>query len=162
LSCGFFYLLSSSFFSTNLRGRRCLPYLHTWCGLSANLEYRSEMYCTRLAGNTGRKKSPSRHHHTTLSGYIFATKACIDNRKNVKQHTSSICPDNMVNFSPLTAEIGSGVWGTPAKFPRVSRLGSVTARHSSSGRQPNFAALNKQRHMFGRAAIPLGTGPHSS
>jgi len=28
---------------------------HTWCGLSANLEYRSEMYCVWLAENTGRK-----------------------------------------------------------------------------------------------------------
>jgi len=28
-----------------------------------------------------RQKSPSGHHPTTLSGYIFATKACIDNRK---------------------------------------------------------------------------------
>ena len=30
-----------------------------------------------------RQKSPSGHHRTTLSGYIFATKARIDNRKNV-------------------------------------------------------------------------------
>ena len=58
----------------------------TWCGLSANLECRSEMRCTRLAANTGRKKSSSTHHRTTLSGHIFATKACIDNRKKlVKQ-----------------------------------------------------------------------------
>ena len=39
----------------------------------------------RLAENTGCKndarKSPSDHHRTTLSGYIFATKAYIDNRK---------------------------------------------------------------------------------
>ena len=34
----------------------CLPYFHTWCGLSANLECRPEMCCTRLAGNTGCKK----------------------------------------------------------------------------------------------------------
>jgi len=27
----------------------CLPYYHTWCGLSANLECMSEMCCTRLA-----------------------------------------------------------------------------------------------------------------
>jgi len=33
----------------------------------------------RLAENTGRKKSPSGHHRTTLSGYIFAIKAHIDN-----------------------------------------------------------------------------------
>jgi len=36
-------------------------------------------------GNAGRKKiaikSPSEHHRTTLSGYFFATKARIDNRK---------------------------------------------------------------------------------
>jgi len=45
----------------------CLPYFHTWCGRSANLECMSEMSCTRLAGNTGRKKSPFWHHRTTLS-----------------------------------------------------------------------------------------------
>jgi len=60
-----------------------LPYFHTWCGLSANLGCRSETCCTRLAENTGRKKSPSGHHCTTLSGYIFATKACINNRKKL-------------------------------------------------------------------------------
>jgi len=32
------------------------------------------------------KTSPSGHHHTTLSGYIFATKAQVDNRKKtIKQ-----------------------------------------------------------------------------
>ena len=46
-----------------------------------NLECRSEMCHTRLAANTERKKSPSRHHRTTLSGHIFATKECIDNLK---------------------------------------------------------------------------------
>jgi len=35
--------------------------LHTWCGLSANLECMSEMYCTWLAENTGRK---NRHFGT--------------------------------------------------------------------------------------------------
>jgi len=36
----------------------------------------------------------------------------------------------------------------PCKFQRVSRLGSVTARHSSRGPQPNFAALNRRRHLY--------------
>jgi len=58
-----------------------LPHYHTRCGLSANLECRSQMYCTRLAESTGRKKSPFWHHRTTLSSCIFAAKACIDNRK---------------------------------------------------------------------------------
>ena len=61
------------------------------------------------------KKSPSGHHYTTLSGYVFGTKPRIDNRKNlVKQQCPPTCPHNMANFGPLTAEIGSVVWGTPS------------------------------------------------
>jgi len=30
----------------------------------------------------------------------------------------------------------------------LSCIGSVTARHSSSGRQPNFAALSRGRHLY--------------
>jgi len=76
------------------------------------------MCCMRLAGNTGRKKSPFLHHHTTLSGYIFGSKACIDNRKKnfLNSNTSSTCPDNMANFGLLTTEICWRVWGTPANF----------------------------------------------
>ena len=45
-----------------------------------------------------RQKSPSGHHHTTLSGYIFATKAHINNQKNLlSSNISSTCPYNMVN-----------------------------------------------------------------
>jgi len=62
-------------------------------------------------------KSPSAQHRTTLSGYIFSTKARIDNRKKILSSIiSSTCPHNMVNFGPLAAEIGSGVWGTLANF----------------------------------------------
>ena len=38
--------------------------------------------------------------------------------------------------------------GHHCKFQRVSRLGSVTARNSSIGRLPNFAALNRGRHLY--------------
>ena len=93
-----------------------LPYhtYHTsWCGLIANLECMSEMCCTWLAGNAGPKKSPSGHHRTTLSAYIFATKACMDSQKNLLNSNISLtCSQNMVNFGPLTTEIRSGVWGT--------------------------------------------------
>jgi len=76
------------------------------------------MCCKRLAGNAGPKKSPSGHRLTTLSGYFFATKAHIDNRKKnlLSSNISSTCTYNMVNFGPLAAEIVSLVWGTPADF----------------------------------------------
>ena len=97
-----------------------LPHLHTWCGLSANLGCRSETRCTRLAEIQDAKiaeNSPSGHHRTTLLGYIFATKAHIDNRKNLlSSNISSRCPHNMVNFGLLAAEINPVVCGTPANF----------------------------------------------
>ena len=206
---------SFSFFffsSPNLKPSQigCLLYFHIWCDLSANLECRSEMYCTRLAGNAGRTKSPKDRRMgttTTLSGYIFASKARIDSRKKLlSSNISSICPHNMVNFSLLAAEIVSLVWGTPANINgfrvlasllqrrrsteanqtfhnvwpltglvdyiyifggcssvtefclvqnslcvlQVLRLhiGSVTARQSSSGREPNFAALSTGCHLY--------------
>jgi len=64
------------------------------------------------------KKSPSGYHRTNFSGYIFATKARIDNRKKnlLSSNISSTCSHNMVNFGPLATEIGQIVWGTPANF----------------------------------------------
>jgi len=66
----------------------------------------------------------------------------------LNSNTSSTCPDNMVNFGLLTADICWRVLGISCKFQRVSRLGSVTARRSSSGRHPNFEALNRGRHLY--------------
>jgi len=77
-----FFFLSSLFLAYSQRSEiGCRSYFHTWCGLSANLECRSEVCCTRIARNTGRKndaKSPSAHQRTILSGCIFATKALCD------------------------------------------------------------------------------------
>jgi len=64
-----------------------------------------------------------------MSGVIFATKARINNRKKpVKQHYLLHMSSQYGELRP-TAEI------------------SVTAQHSSSGRQLNFAALNRGRHL---------------
>ena len=172
------------------------------------------MCCTRLAENTRRKNSLSAlcaPSHNFVGLYIFPTKACIDNRKNLLNHNiSSTCLHDIVNFGPLTAEIGWRVWvGAPlqlltslngrqsnfawclavfwagtlyihfrgllpsngmlsgAKFtlrPSLAffYIGNVTARHSSSGRQPNCGVQQTSPPTFGRTAIALGTVPHSS
>jgi len=96
------------------------------------------MCCTRLTGNAGPKKLPKKslsgHHRTTLSGYIFTSKACIDNRKKnlLYSNISSTCPHNMVNCGPLAAEIVSLVWGTPANFNGFCVLVSLLQRHRST------------------------------
>jgi len=81
----------------------------------------------QLAENTGRKKPPFWHHCTTLSGCIFATKACINNRgKNLlNTDTSSTCSHDMVNFGVVTAEICWRVWGTPANFDGFRALAAL-------------------------------------
>jgi len=95
-----------------------------------------------------RQKSPSGHHRTTLSGYIFATKASIDNRKKLvkQQYVLHMCPQ-YGQFRPTSGWDRFTSLGHPCIFQRLSRLGSVTARQSSSKRQPNFAALNRGRHL---------------
>ena len=81
-----------------------------------------------------RQKSPSGRHRTTLSGYIFAIKARIDNRKKnlLSSNISSTCPHNMVNFGPLAAEIVSLVWGTPGNFNVFRVLSTLLQRRRST------------------------------
>ena len=102
------------------------------------------------------RKSPSGHHHTSLSGYIFAIKAHIDNRKKMlSSNIFSTCPHNMVHFGPLAAEIGWRVWGTPANFNWFRVLAALLH---------GILCGDEQRAppIFGRATITLGIGPHSS
>ena len=83
------------------------------------------MCCTRLAENTrckkSQKKSPSVHHRATLSGYISATKACINNRKNLLKQ--QYLPHMSLQYG--AAEIGSLVSGTPADFNGFRVLASL-------------------------------------
>ena len=95
-----------------------------------------------------RQKSPSGHHPTTLSGYVFATEACIDNRKSLlSSNISSTCPYNMVNFGPLAAEIVSLVWGTPANFNGFRVLPALLHGTLVVG-VSQTAALNRGRHLY--------------
>jgi len=83
LSSIFFHLFFLAYSQPSQNG--CLPYFHTWCGLSVNLGCRSETCCMVLAKNTGRKKSPKIRHLGTIAklcwAVIFAMKPCIDNQK---------------------------------------------------------------------------------
>ena len=69
-------------------------------------------------------------------------------KKLVKQQYVLHMSPQYGELRPTSGWDRSGSLGHPCKFQRVSRLGSVTARHCSSGRQPNFAALNRGRHLY--------------
>ena len=56
----------------------------------------------------------------------------MDNRKNLLNgNISSMSSQYIANFGPLTAEIGSGVWGTPANFNWFRILPSLLQRRRS-------------------------------
>jgi len=78
-----------------------------------------------------RQKSPSGYHHTTLSGYIFATKAHFENRKKklVKQQYVLHMSPQYGEFRTSSGSDRLTSLGHPCKFQLVSRLCSVTARH---------------------------------
>jgi len=86
------------------------------------------------------------HHRTTLSGYIFAAKACIGNRKKLVKHRYLL--HVLIIWWTYWRLRSVGELGHPCKFQRVLRLGSVTAWHCSNGHQPNIAALNRGRHQY--------------
>jgi len=130
------------------------------------------MCCKQLAGNTGRKNDAKNRHLSTIAQLRRAISLQLrqgmyrQSEKNLLcSNISSRCLDNMVNFGRLAAEIGPVVWGTPANFNGFRRFAS---------REPYCTALwysasaklcgveQRAPPMFGRAAITLGIGPHSS
>jgi len=53
-------------------------------------------------------------------------------KKELNSNISSICPHNMVNFGPLTAEIGWTVWGIIANFNGFRVLASLLHQRRST------------------------------
>ena len=110
------------------------------------------MCCTRLATNTGRKNDAKNRHLGTIPQLCrtipsrWRHVSTIGKKLLNSNIFPGMCPYNMVNFVPLAAKIVSLVWGTPGNFNGF-RVLTATARHSSSGSQPKFAALNGGRHL---------------
>ena len=117
------FFLSFFLFSSPNLSDRGLDVYHTstrLCGLSANLECRSEMRCTRLARNTGRKNDAKIRHLGTITQLCPAVSSQLRyvstiGRNLLNSNISSICSHNTA-IGQLTAEIGSAIWGTPVNF----------------------------------------------
>jgi len=118
VSSSFFFLIFLAHSQPSWIG--CIPYFHTWCGLSANLGCRSEVCCTWLAENTGCK---NRQKFAMAPSPKFV-RLCLRNwgiyqlsgKNLLNSNISSTCFHNMAHFGRLTAEIGSEARGTPANF----------------------------------------------
>ena len=110
---GFFFLL---FFFPRLisavEQSGCLPYFYTWCGLSANLECRSEMCCTWLAENTGRKN----RHLRTIAQFCWAISSQL-------RHVSTIGNKHVKQQYLLHKSLQYGELQPTSSWDRVVSLG---------------------------------------
>ena len=136
--------------------------------LSVNLECRSKVCCTRLAENTRREKSPKNRHLHTIAQLCRAISSqlrhisTIGKKNLLSSNMSSTCPHNMVNFGPLAAEIGSGVWGTPTHFNGFCVLAALLRGRQVVSVSQTLRVEQRVPPMFGSATIRLGIGPHCS
>ena len=170
MPCGYYLSFFLSFFSSpNLSGRR-LDVYHTSTHSVALVRIydaglkRAARGSLEIQDAKNLQKSPSAHHRTTLSGYIFATKARIDNqqKKFLSSSISTRCPHNMVNIGLQAAEIDPVVWGTPANFSGFRILAALLHGTPPAGVSQSLRRDQRAPPIFGRAAITLGIGPHSS
>jgi len=165
------WFLSSIYLFFLTRSQRphigCLPYFDTWCGPSANLECRCETCCAQLAENAGPKEPPKIGHLGTIAQLCQAISSQLRHvstigKKLVKQqHLLHMSPP-YGQLQPTSGWDWSCSLGHPCKFQWVSRLGSVTARHCSSGRGSNFSALNRGCHLYSAGRLSRCTLAHIS
>jgi len=122
----FILFLSSSFFFSlpNLSGRR-LDVCHTSThGVALVRIWNAGLKCATCGSLKLQdvKMTQKNRHLGSISQLCRAISSQLRHvstigKKLVKQqYLLHVCPHNMVNFGPLSAEIVLGVWGTPATF----------------------------------------------
>ena len=97
---------------------------YTWCGLSANLDCSSEMCCTRLARNAGRKNDAKTQSMGTIVYKLVGLYLRNEGMYRQSEKNLSMCPPHVPTIWRTSSHY-SGSLGHPSKFPRLSRLGSV-------------------------------------
>ena len=155
------FLLSFFFFSSsNLSGRRLDVYHTSTYGLALARIQNAGLKCKLTACGSlkildakNRQKlaiSALSHNFVTLYQAVSSQVRHISiiGKKPVKQQYLLNMPSQYGELRPTKGCDLLASLGYPCKFQRVYRLGSVTARHSSTGRQSNFAALNTGRHLY--------------
>ena len=110
------------------------------------------MCCTWLGENTGHKNDAKNRYLGTIPQLCRAISSQLRHvstigKKIVKQQYLLHMSPQYGGLRPTSGWDRFGSLGHRSYFQRLPRLGIVTARQSSSERQPNFAALNRGRHL---------------
>jgi len=116
----------------------CIPYFHTWCDLSANVECRSKMYCMRLTENTEHKNYAKNRHLCTIAHLILAISLQLRHvstigKKIIKQqyllHVFSQCGELWPTPTNGWDRFASGApWQISTGFPSWLRYCTIVAQ----------------------------------
>jgi len=123
------------------------------------------MCCTRLAGNTGRKKiailAPS---HNFVGLYLHNQGMYWQSGKNLLNSITCTVHHMSSQYGELrsTNGSGSGVWGTPANFNGFRVLAALLHATLVVGVSQTLRRWTEGSTYIRQAAITLGIGPHSS
>jgi len=99
------------------------------------------------------QKSPKIGHLGTIAQLCRAISPQLRHvstigKKLVKQQYLSHMSSHIVKYGLLTAEIGSGVWGTPADFNGLRVLAALLHGTLVVGVSQTLRPLNRGRHLY--------------
>jgi len=121
------------------------------------------MCCTQLTGNAGPKNDAKNRHLGTIAQLCWAISLQLRHVSTMGKNLLNSNPDNMANFGPLTAEIGSGVCGTRANFIGFRILAALLHSTLVVGISQTLRALTEAAtYIWQGATITFRIGPHSS
>jgi len=109
--------------------------------------------------------TPANFNEFCVFGFVTAAMLLNGGQPNFAQCLALSCTGTLyIHFRQFLPPDGilPGAKFTLRPSLSFSYIGSVTARHSSSERQPNCGVEKRAPPIFGRVAITLGIGPHSS
>jgi len=121
---------SSSFFPRLISAVGNWMFTILWLMLWPYYEFRMQVWNALHVAHCKLQDAKNRHLGTiaqlcrVISSQLRHAST-IEKKNLSSSNISSTCPDNMVNFGPLPAEIGSGVWGTPTNFNRFCVLAAL-------------------------------------
>ena len=123
-------------FSHDLTCQKSLKSVNFWQSYSQNKQV--DVFGTQYVYTVGHKKESTYfclllRQKSTDFNTVFTVR--FKNKRHMWQY--ELHPPHLINVAALLCE-----------FQRLSRRGSVTAQQSSSERPPNFAALNRGRHLY--------------
>jgi len=167
-SCSFFFLLFLSFYLFPRLFSAVADWMSTILPdvVSPSCQFRMQvwnvLHAARWKYRTQRIAKNSPYGPSHKLGLYLRNYAYIDNRKKIVKQQYLL--HMLSQYGELRSTNGWDLFTSlhPSKFRRVSRLGngSVTAWHfGGSGRQPNFAALNRGRHLYSAGGHHIGHWP---